>query len=83
MCAPYRHWCVFHGRVILTGMPDPTELIAAVLTSWAIAWLMDDLGVPEVPTSLAALLVFATITGQYRRRWTPPPGSARRVEPGS
>lgn len=64
-------------------MPDPTELIAAVLTAWAVAWLLSNLGMPGVPTALLALLVFAIISGQYRRRYLPPAAGPHRVEPGS
>lgn len=63
-------------------VPDPSELIAAVLTAWAIAWLMQTLTIPAVPTALVALLVFAMVSGTYRRRWALP-GDGRHPEPGS
>lgn len=62
-------------------LPDPTELIAAVLTGWAVAWLMTTLGIPSVPMAMAALLIFAVVSGSYRRRYLPP--GAGRPDPGA
>lgn len=63
-------------------LPDPLELIASVLTAWSVAWLMENFGVPPVPSTLAAMLVFAIVSGTYRRRWAVPPAGPR-PEPGS
>lgn len=63
--------CFPHPRDTL-GVPKPPELIAAVLSGWATSWAATQLGVPGIPTVLLGLLVWATVTGRYRRRNPPP-----------
>lgn len=51
------------------------------MTSWAVAWLMATIGIPAVPMVMAALLIFAVVSGSYRRRYLPPAGG--RADPGA
>jgi hypothetical protein len=40
------------------------------MSGWATSWSATTLGVPGLPALLAGLLVWATVTGNYRRRRT-------------
>jgi hypothetical protein len=56
---------------------ESTELAAAVLSGWAVAWAMTALGADPVPAVIVGLLIWAAVCGTYRRRWAiprnPPP----------
>lgn len=54
---------------------EPTELTAAVVTAWALAWAMTTLGIDPVPTIVVGLVTAAWIIGKYRHRWATPPGT--------
>lgn len=55
---------------------EPTEVTAAVISGFAVAWAMTTLGIPSIPSIMVGLIIWASLTGKYRRRWampTPPP----------
>lgn len=45
-----------------------------MLSGWAVSWSGSELGFAGIPTVLLGVLVWATVTGQYRRRRPPQPG---------
>lgn len=51
---------------------EPAEVTAAVVSGWAATWAMTTLGINPVPSVIVGLLIWATVTGRYRRRWTVP-----------
>jgi hypothetical protein len=58
---------------------SPTELIAAILAGWAVAWAMTAVGLDPSGGVLAGLIIWAATAGKYRRRaeqyrrgWNPP-----------
>lgn len=55
-----------------TGRVAPDELTAAVLTGFVVAWAMTTLGIPAVPSVIVGLIVWAAVSGKYRRRWAVP-----------
>jgi hypothetical protein len=52
---------------------EPSELAAAVLAGWAVAWGLAALTVPELMAVIVGVIVFVTVKRQYHARWALPP----------
>jgi hypothetical protein len=50
-----------------------SELTAAVVSGWAVAWALRMMGVPPFGAFVVGLLVWCTVFGTYRRRYATPP----------
>lgn len=55
---------------------EPTELTAAIVSGWALAWAMTALGIDPIPSVMVGLITAAWLIGKYRRRWAPPQTAA-------
>jgi hypothetical protein len=51
----------------------PDEFIAALLSGWATAWAGTAIGMPGPWAIIVGLLMWAIVTGRYRRRYGPTP----------
>lgn len=49
-----------------------SDLTAAIIAGWAVAWAARTLHVPPFGAIVLGLLVGATVLGAYRRRYAPP-----------
>lgn len=52
---------------------SPSEQISAIVTGWAVAWMMVTVGIDPTPCIIVGLLAAAATAGKYRRRWANPP----------